>query len=141
MLSILDTLHNHMPKSEYDKNFANGRFAKGNKCAVGHNSKANLRLNQLRELWYEANSLKDMMDVKNSLMDLIKNCPLFDVRLKAIQYYCDRQLGKPTERVEMDVQNETTTMNMNLTPEQLEQAKVVWAMLQESKPAEVKAIE
>ncbi|OWK46605.1 hypothetical protein [Fimbriiglobus ruber] len=98
----------------------NGHFAKGNKLSVGVKSGPTIlkKLNTLRELWYDATSVDDMLEVKAELMKIIKTCPEWDVKLKAIVYYTDRQLGKPTEHVQVSQESTSTSLNLNLSPEQ-----------------------
>lgn len=101
---------------------SNGKFVKGNSASKGHGSEINKKLQMLRSLWYDANSVMDMVQVKQELLNLIKTCVIWDVKLKAIIYYLDRQLGRPTERVEMDVQSDEsshTVNNFNLSPDQI----------------------
>jgi hypothetical protein len=100
---------------------ADGKFAPGHQFSVGRTNPANRKLNELRSLWYDASSVEDMMRVKEQLLELACTCPVPDVKLKAIVYYLDRQLGKPTERVEVDNQGSGNgNLNLNLTADQIQ---------------------
>ena len=100
-----------------------GHFLPGNQMAKGAKTEIGKRLTELRNLWLDANSVEDMRLVKNELLKVVRECPIWDVKLRAIAYYLDRQLGRPTERVEMDVQSDPQSVqqvnNFNLSPEQL----------------------
>lgn len=89
-------------KAIYDPNrLPNGQFVKGNKNKLGWNGEVSKRFKDLRALWFDANSLEDMSAVKNELIKLCLTCPQPDVKLRAIVYYLDRTMGRPTERVEV----------------------------------------
>lgn len=88
----------------YDPNrLPNGQLRKGHTLRVGVVNEVSRKFRELRTLWYEATSAEDMETVRQELVKMCTSCPNPDVRLKAIVYFCDRMLGKPTERVEMDV--------------------------------------
>ena len=88
----------------YDTNrAADGKFAKGNTVSAGNATTVHKKLQSLRTMWYDANSLEDMAKVKDELVNLAMNCPIPDVKLRAIVYYLDRTLGKPQENLNLDV--------------------------------------
>lgn len=95
---------NPTTKAIYDPNRdpKTGHFRKGHTLG-GQNTEVARRFAELKSLWYDANSVSDMVEVKAELKKLCTSCPNPEVKLRAIIYYLDRTLGKPTERVEMDV--------------------------------------
>lgn len=96
-----------------------GKFAKGNQLAKGRTSEVSRKLAGLRSLWYDVQSEEDMIRVKAELIKLCTDCPNPDVKLKAIVYYIDRMLGKPTERVEVEnTGGGSPLVNINLSPEE-----------------------
>lgn len=54
-------------------------------------------------MWLDAGALDEMAAVKDELVKMCLTCPQPDVKLKAIVYYLDRTLGKPTENMNLDL--------------------------------------
>ena len=105
----------------YDPNRRpNGQFVPGNKLRQGTSNDVQKRYSELRTLWFSATSVTDMARVRDGLVEMCTTCPNPDVRLRAIIYFCDRMLGKPTERVEMDVSSQSKPMPLpDLSPEEV----------------------
>lgn len=80
-----------------------GKFAPGNQMARNYAHPQNRKLTSLRGLWYDAVSVDDMAKVRDELVKMALTCPVPDIKLKAIVYYLDRTLGKPSENVTLDV--------------------------------------
>lgn len=105
----------------YDPNrLPNGHFVKGHKLRQGAVNEVSKRFAELRSLWYDANSADDMRAVKAELIGMCRSCPVPDVKLRAIVYYLDRVMGRPTERVEMDVSSPAKPVPLpDLSPEEV----------------------
>ena len=105
----------------YDPNrLPNGQFVKGNSIRLGTPNDIAKRFQSLRALWFEATSVDDMKAVRAELVKLCLECPVPDVKFKAIVYFCDRMLGKPTERVELDVSQDAGPARLpELTPDEV----------------------
>ena len=96
--------HKNSIKAVYDPNrMPDGKFVKGNTLRQGAVGEVSKRFAQLRSMWFDTQSIDDMDTVKRELIQMCKSCPVPDVKLRAIIYYLDRTLGRPTERVEMEV--------------------------------------
>lgn len=103
-----------------DRDPVTGHFRKGNSLSSTANTDVARRFKQLRAMWFDAQAPGDMADVRAELKNLCLTCPVPEVRLRAIIYYLDRTLGKPTERVELDVSQDAGPARLpELTPDEV----------------------
>ena len=109
-----------MGEARYDSDRNNnGHFTKGNSASGGLNVHSQ-NFSNLRSLWYSATSVEDMTKVRDALLDLCLNCPSPEVKLKALIYFVDRLMGKPTERVELDCSpSASQSPIVELTPDEI----------------------
>lgn len=91
----------------------NGKFLPGNQVRKGLGSPESKSLASIRSLWYSMITEEDVMRVKEELFELARTAKSEDVKMRTLVYLSDRFLGKPTERVEMDMQGNTQGANIN----------------------------
>jgi hypothetical protein len=115
----------------------NGQFVKGNTVRTGWNMDVSKRFKSLRAAWYDATTTQDMIDVAAELKALCLTCPSPDVKLKAIVYFLDRCLGKPVERIDVDVSSEQRPAPvLDLSPDEVKVLERVVARTELPEPGE-----
>ena len=103
----------------YDPNRnSNGHFSKGNQLSRGSNE-ISKRFASVKSFWLDANSPECMLKVRDELIELCLQNECLEVKLKAIVYYFDRSLGKPSEKIELDARPTKQSPIVNLTPEEI----------------------
>lgn len=110
-----------------------GQFERGHSFSKGRNLEINKKLSSLRSMWYDCVTPEDLASVYDELLNMIRTCEVADVKLKAIVYYVDRCAGKPTENIQVDVNTESTALNLHLSADQLALASELSSVLNKYK--------